>query len=180
MAQFPSKLSYFALTTAPQKASSLGYRPDLITLRAMKKHKFEISINSTPEKVWNVLWDDSTYQQWTSVFSEGSHAKSDWEKGSKVLFLDEKNTGMVSTILDKIENQFMSFKHLGVVKDGVERFDTAETQGWAGATENYTLRSIDGKTHLTVEMDITADFEDYFLKTWPSAMEKVKQLSEMK
>jgi hypothetical protein len=33
------------------------------------------------------MWDDSTYRQWTSAFSEGSHAVSDWKEGSKVLFL---------------------------------------------------------------------------------------------
>jgi hypothetical protein len=31
---------------------------------------------------------------------------------------------------------------------------------------------------LAVDMDSTDEFKDYFLKTWPVALEKIKELSE--
>ena len=43
----------------------------------MIAQKFEVTINATPEKVWDVLWNDLTYTQWTSVFCHGSYAVSD-------------------------------------------------------------------------------------------------------
>lgn len=72
----------------------------------------------------------------------------------------------------------MSFKHLGVVKDGVESVDDKSTGGWSGAHENYTLRENNGKTELTVEMDVTEDFRGYFERTLPEALKKVKEISE--
>ncbi len=61
----------------------------------METKEFKISINAPKEKVWDVLWNDPFYRAWTSVFAEGSHAETDWKKGSKVLFLDNKGRGMV-------------------------------------------------------------------------------------
>ncbi len=138
----------------------------------METKEFKISINAPKEKVWDVLWNDSSYRAWTSVFAEGSHAETDWKKGSKVLFLDNKGRGMVSVIAEKIPNEFMSFKHLGEVKDGVEDTSSERVSQWAGALENYSLNTVNGKTELTVDMNITDEFIDYFLNTWPKALTK--------
>jgi len=66
--------------------------------------KFKITINATPEKVWKILWNDSTYRKWTTVFAEGSFAETDWQEGSKVLFLGPEGRGMVSRIKRNIPN----------------------------------------------------------------------------
>jgi len=145
----------------------------------MQKIHFSTSINAPREKVWNVLWNDNSYREWTSAFAEGSYAKTDnWKEGSKVLFLDPKGSGMVSTVAKNKQNEFMSFKHLGVVKEGIEDTESESVQSWAGAMENYSLTENSGATKLDVDMDITDDFKDYFLKTWPVALEKVKELAE--
>jgi hypothetical protein len=144
----------------------------------METKEFKVTINAPKEKVWNTLWNNTTYAEWTSVFAEGSRAESDWKKGSKVLFLDGKGSGMVSVIAEKIPNEFMSFKHLGEVKDGVEDTSSEKVSQWAGAFENYTLKTINGKTELKVDLDISDDFADYFLKTFPKALDKVKEIAE--
>lgn len=144
----------------------------------MKKLKFSIQIDSTKENTWKALWDDKNYRNWTSVFSEGSHAVSNWKEGSRVLFLDGKGEGIFSEIEKLVPNTLMSFKHLGVVKEGKEQPATEETKSWAGAMENYMLSEEDGKTRLVVEMDITDDFADYFGQTFPKALEKIKEIAE--
>jgi hypothetical protein len=144
----------------------------------METKEFTITINAPKEKVWNTLWNDSSYRAWTSVFAEGSRAETDWKKGSKVLFLDGKGSGMVSVIAENIPNEYMSFKHLGEVKDGVEDTKSEKVSQWAGSLENYTLKTVNGKTELTVDMGITHEYMDYFLKTWPMALDKVKELAE--
>jgi hypothetical protein len=116
--------------------------------------------------------------QWTSVFAEGSRAETDWKKGSKVLFHDGKGDGMVSTIIENIPNEFMSIKHLGEVKNGIEDTASEKVKQCAGAMENYTLTEVDGKTELNVDMDIAEEYKDYFLTTWPKALEKIKELAE--
>jgi hypothetical protein len=144
----------------------------------MIKQQFKTTINAPREKVWDILWDDATYRQWTSAFSEGSRAETDWKKGSKVLFLDGTGQGMAATIADNKPNEFMSIKHLGVVKDGVEDYDSPEVKAWAGALENYTLKTVNGKTELIIDMDITEDYAEMFAQMWPKALDKVKELAE--
>jgi hypothetical protein len=144
----------------------------------MEKHEFKILINASPEKVWGVLWSDNSYPMWTSVFAEGSKAETDWKEGSKVLFLDGNGQGMISFIEERRDNEYMSFKHVGTVKDGTEDMNSKETREWGGAMENYTLKPINGKTELVVDMDIAEEYKDYFLKTWPKALDKLKELAE--
>ncbi len=144
----------------------------------MQKINFSTSINASKEKVWKTLWDDSSYRKWTSVFSESSHAVTDWKEGSKVLFLDGKGSGMVSKIEINRPNEHMSFKHMGEVKNGVEDTESDKVKGWAGAMEKYTLKEMDGITELLVELDANDDFKAYFMETFPKALEQVKLLSE--
>ncbi|HUS03864.1 MAG TPA: hypothetical protein VMY77_19120, partial [Chitinophagaceae bacterium] len=96
------------------------------------------------------------------------------------LFLDGKGSGMVSKIESKKQNEFMSFKHLGEVKDGVEDTTSEKVKPWSGVMESYSLKETGGITTLTVDMDIVEDFKDYFMKTFPLALEQVKKLAENK
>lgn len=145
----------------------------------MEKIKFSTSIKAPKEKVWKILWDDASYRKWTSAFHEGSYADTDnWKEGSKVLFLSPGGDGMVSTVVANRPNEFMSFKHLGEVKDAVEDTTSEKVKKWAGATENYTLTEKEGVTELIMEMDINAEFKDMFMNRWPKALEQVKILSE--
>ena len=144
----------------------------------MEKQNFKILIDAPREKVWNTLWEDATYRVWTAAFTEGSHAETDWKKGSKVLFLDGKNDGMVSVIAENKPAEYMSIEHLGIVKNGKEDTESDKVKEWAGAHENYILKNKDGKTELTVEMDITEEFKSYFETTWPKALDKLKEIAE--
>ncbi len=144
----------------------------------MKKLNFAIQIKAPKEKVWKALWDDINYRKWTSAFSEGSYAVTDWQEGSKVLFLSPNGEGMFSTIDKKIPNEFMSFRHMGVVKGGEEQAGNEETKKWEGAMENYSLSENDVITELKVTMDIAEDHEQYFKDTFPKALEIVKNIAE--
>lgn len=47
---------------------------------------FNSNIKASAAKVWQVLWNDSTYRKWTSAFHEGSYAVSDWKEEVKFNF----------------------------------------------------------------------------------------------
>ena len=142
----------------------------------MKKLTFSIQINAPKERVWDILWADETYRAWTSVFHPGSYAQSDWKEDSKILFLGgDGSDGMISKIARLIPNVFMSFQHLGEMKNGVEAYDSP----WEGAMENYTLQEKNGGTELNVELDADNSFADYFTQTFPKALDKVKELAEV-
>ncbi|HET8837991.1 MAG TPA: SRPBCC domain-containing protein [Flavobacteriaceae bacterium] len=152
----------------------------------MERHTFKTEIDAPREKVWAILWGEKTYSKWTAPFGEGikaegdSRAETDWQEGSKVLFLGAEGNGMMSIIEKSNPPEFMSFKHIGIVKDGKEITEGEEVKKWVPAYENYTLKKRNGKTELVIDMDIADEYEDYFLKTWPIALHKLKELSEKK
>ena len=147
---------------------------------SLKKISFSTTIKASKEKVWAVLWNDESYKSWTSAFTQGSYAVSDWNEGSKILFLDGKGSGMYSTIAKKIPNEFMSFKHIGEVKDNIELPVDEQTQSWSGSMEDYILKEKDGSTELTIEMDVVESFMDNIKKTFPVAIDNIKNLAETK
>lgn len=144
----------------------------------MKKLNFTIDINANKEKVWETLWNETTYPQWTSAFCEGSYAVSDWKEGSKVHFLSPGGEGMYSVIDKSVENEFMSFKHLGVLKDKAEQLLDDATKQWTGSFENYTLKEVDGTTTLSVDLESLDQYVDFFGEKFPLALQNVKELSE--
>jgi uncharacterized protein YndB with AHSA1/START domain len=148
----------------------------------MKNLQFNITLNATKEKVWDALFSDANYREWTAAFMPGSYAETDWKEGSKALFLGDKRSGMVSEIEASRPFEYLSIKHLGIMKDGVEDLTSPDTLEWAGAHENYTLRDAgDGKTALLIELEdkgMKQEFIDYFEKTWPVALEKLKVVAE--
>jgi hypothetical protein len=144
----------------------------------MTKEKFSITINASTEKVWKVLWNDETYRKWTTPFSEGSYMESDWQIGGRTLFLGSEGNGMVSTIDQLKENEILSFKHLGMIKDGKDDLESEEVKKWAGLLETYILEYSENQTHLSVEMDLGDDYKDYFMEAFPKALKIVKELSE--
>ena len=46
----------------------------------MERHQFKATINAPRERVWEILWGDETYPQWTSAFAEGSTRRNGLEK----------------------------------------------------------------------------------------------------
>ncbi len=143
----------------------------------MKKLEFDIRIDAPTQKVWDVLWNDDTYRKWTSVFHEGSRAVSDWNEGSRILFVDGDGNGMYSLIEKKVPNRKMIFLHQGEIINGEERPGDPQA-GWGEARESYFLEDDGVVTTLRVELDSPDEYTDYFSDTFPKSLVKVKELSE--
>ena len=80
----------------------------------MKTLSYNIRIYATPERVWDILWGNETYNVWTKFFSCDSQMKSDWKVGGKTYFTDGDGNGMVSTI-ERIDA--VSYTHLRGPRD---------------------------------------------------------------
>ena len=152
------------------------------TLSKLETLHFEISIKAPAMKVYQVMLDEKTYKEWTSVFNATSQFVGSWEKGSKVLFVgtDEKGEtgGMVSRIKENIPGKFVSIEHLGILAGDKEILEGPEVEGWAGALENYTFTEKNGETLLGVDLDSNQEFKDMFSDLWPKALEKLKAIVE--
>ncbi|WP_034242578.1 hypothetical protein [Aquimarina atlantica] len=141
----------------------------------INKLQFSIDIKAEKTKIWEALWNDSSYRDWTSVFFEGSYAITDnWKEGSKVLFLSPDQSGIYSIIETHIPNKIMRFKHIGNVVKGKEQPVDDETKAWSGATEIYTLTGETDSITLNVEIDVLDEHLDFMKTTFPKALEKVK------
>lgn len=137
--------------------------------------KFSIDIKAVKAKIWNALWNESSYRDWASVFSEGSYAISEnWEEGSKVLFLSPDQSGIYSIIETHIPNKIMMFKHIGNVIKGKEQPIDDESKKWSGATEIYTLTEGTDTNTLTVDIDVLDEHLEFMSERLPKALEKIK------
>ncbi|MGB7785719.1 MAG: SRPBCC domain-containing protein [Salinimicrobium sp.] len=151
----------------------------------MKRLEFKKDINASAEKVYNTMLGLSnieTYEQWTSVFNPSSTYEGNWEKGSKIYFVgtDEngKKGGMISEIVDNIPFSFVSIRHYGVLDGENETTEGAEVEKWAGGLENYTFEENNGVTTVTIAVDAMEDYLEFFNKSFPKALEKLKEVAE--
>ena len=143
--------------------------------------QFKITINTPRQKVWETLWDETTYPKWTAAFCEESKAITDWQEGSKVLFVDGENRGMVSVIERKIPNEYMSFKMLGELVKGQEDYTSDNALQIAGGFENYTLTDDKGGTLLVIDVggaNMNESIVAYFTDTWPKALALLRSIAE--
>lgn len=151
----------------------------------MQKLEFKKDINRTAQKVYETmlgLKNKSTYEHWTSAFNPTSTYEGNWETGSKIYFVgvDEngKKGGMVSRIEDNQPSKFVSIQHYGIL-DGENEVTTGEqVEKWTGGHENYTFQEINGKTTVTVDIDVIEEYLNYFKNTYPKALDKLKEICE--
>jgi hypothetical protein len=139
--------------------------------------QFSIDINAEKTAIWNALWNENSYREWASVFFEGSYVVADsWKKGSNVHFLGPDQNGIYSTIESHIPNKIIRFKHIGKVLKGEEQPIDDETKLWSGATETYALTSETNSNTLTVEIDVMDEHLEFMTKTFPKALETLKNI----
>jgi len=151
----------------------------------MQKLKFSKEIKATAHKVYETmlgLSDKRTYEHWTSAFNPTSTYEGSWESGSKIYFVgvdkNGKKGGMVSKIEENQQAKFVSILHYGIL-DGENEVTTGpQVEKWAGGHENYSFQEIDGITTVSVEIDLIEEYIDYFKDTYPSALNKLKEICE--
>jgi len=152
------------------------------TLGRFEALHFEKNINANAKKVFETMLDKKQFAVWTAEFNPEFHFIGSWEKGSKILFLgtdeDGNMGGILSRIKENIPYKFISIEHLGLVQNGKEITSGPEIEGWAGGLENYTFKEENGKTLVSVDVDVNQEFKSYFLKTWPKALKKLKIICE--
>ena len=141
--------------------------------------KKSIEIKSPKEKVWNVLLQDEFTRKWYALFSEGTHAETDWQVGSKAKFTDNSGSGLISRITINKPFEIISMEHEGfVAADGKEDYESDAAKAVKGGHETYMLSGADETTQLSIECDMDAQYFDIMSSAWDKALQKIKELSE--
>jgi uncharacterized protein YndB with AHSA1/START domain len=139
----------------------------------MKTITFTPEIHAPIEKVWEALWNEDAYTEWTKHFVPGSYYESDWQIGGKTLLLGPDGNGMFATIT-KLEKPYeVIFLHQGEIWDGGEKESIAE-----GAYEKYVLIESNGSTTLTVSVDVDEQYEDHMDEGFSKGLDEVKRIAE--
>jgi uncharacterized protein YndB with AHSA1/START domain len=144
----------------------------------MKTLHFASRIDAPPQTVWNTMLGADTYTKWTADFCEGSYYEGSWEKGQRIRFVAPNQEGLSSIIDENRPHEFISIRHIGMVKNGVEDTTSEQVKRWAPSFENYTFVPVDGGTELRVDLDVEPETEKYMQDTWPKSLERLKQLCE--
>jgi hypothetical protein len=145
----------------------------------MKKTlSFSVSIRAPRAIVWDRMLGDEGYRIWTAPFCEGSHYAGSWEQGAKIRFLAPSGDGMIAEIAENRPQEYVSIRHLGEIRDGVEDTTSDRVRAWAPAYENYSFAETADMTTVTVTLDTMPDFEQYMNDTYPKALGVLKALCE--
>jgi hypothetical protein len=146
----------------------------------MQKLSYSVEISAPAAIVWTVLWEKDSYEQWTKPFSEGSSYEGSFgAEGNRIHFLNGEGEGMYSIVARRVENEFLSIQHLGVLgKNGEELPHTPETEQWSNIFEEYTLTPIDGGVRLDIALDMEESYVDFMNDAFTRALAIVQSLSE--
>lgn len=151
----------------------------------MQKQHYSIHINAPREKVWDAMLDEKTYREWTRPFSPSDtdgRYEGGWNEGDEIRFIgvgeDGKEGGMFSKIAKSRKPEFLSIEHLGIIANGVVDTESDMVKAWIGAHENYTFNEVDGGTELLIDVDIDESMLDEFNRSWPLALQKLKEIAE--
>lgn len=157
-----------------QRVGELTVKKDTMINRL----QFSIDIEADKEKIWEALWNETHYRDWSSVFGEGSHyVVNNWNEGSKIMFLASDQSGIYSIIERHVPNETIQFRHIGNVLNGEEQPIDDETKKWSGATESYSLKEGSGFITLLVEIDVLDEHVEFMSSNLPIALQKIKKNS---
>jgi uncharacterized protein YndB with AHSA1/START domain len=142
----------------------------------MEEMQFSIEINADSSRVWRTLWHDDTFREWASVIDPGTYMVGEIKQGSEVQFISNQGGyGVTSLVETVIPHEYVGFRHQA---DTQENGTKERTQEWTGGLESYALKQHGDSTTLTVTFDVPSTQRDYFLVTYPKALERIKTLSE--
>ena len=141
----------------------------------MKQLEFKTYIKATPQKIWEILWNQESYKEWSSVMNEDSRYEGNFKEGTYIDLYDANNNGMFNYVEKNIPNKEMTMQHKGWIYNGKR-----EDQGWKDSRETYLLTEIENETELRIKVNSMHEFEDFFNSKYPKVLEKVKELAESK
>jgi hypothetical protein len=137
-----------------------------------------IEINAEAGKIWQTLVRKESIKIWYEAFGKGIVAKTDWQVGSKALFVDEHQCGIVGKITANKPGEMLSIVYQGIVQDGREDYQSEQANNVKGSVEAYRISCSDGKRLLFVQCDMEESYFGYMSNAWDVALEKIKVLSE--
>ena len=151
----------------------------------METQHFTIDIRASARLVWETMFNDSTYRQWTSVFNPDSYFEGTWKPGTEIRFLGSDPggatsgmTGLFGVITEHRPYEFVLIQYQGQIVNDVDDTTSREARQLIGSREAYTFSESDGVTTVTIDVDTADTYTELWGELWPKSLAKLKQLTE--
>ncbi|MBE0601310.1 MAG: SRPBCC domain-containing protein [Firmicutes bacterium] len=142
----------------------------------MKPLTFSLSIQAAAHRVWQTLWEDASFRNWSSLIDEGTYMQGDLRQGQEVQFLSSVNGYGVTALVEAlVPDAFVQFRYQADTQGGGQQ--TRENQ-WTGGTEQYILQEQKSGILLTLKMDVPPDLIQTMQSRVPKALDRIKALAE--
>lgn len=147
-------------------------------METSKKIIKSIVINAPKERIWDALTLDENTRQWYAPFSAGTHAVTNWKEGSKVVFKDDTNCGMVGTVATAKPGEEIDVIYTAFLFNGEEDTESEDAKQIIGKHEWYKITEEAGKCRLDIEADMGAEYYDTMNAAWDKALVIIKDIAE--
>jgi hypothetical protein len=145
----------------------------------MIKLNYSIDIKAKKEHIWKTMIDPETYQKWVKAFSANSKFIGEWKQGETILFFDPDLGGSKAILEIFSPYDEILTRHFSMIdKNQNENNEDEMSKKWIGSTERYRFVESGNGTKLEIEMKTNEVFSEMFNKSWPKALERIKDLCE--
>lgn len=145
----------------------------------MEHIEYNVDISAPARTVWETMFGEKTYRQWTGKSWPGSRYVGKWEEGSEIKFVSEEQGGTLAKLEKVKPYERVLARHVAVITaDGLQDRSSDQAKGWIGTTEEYKFSEQGGKTTLRVIVDTTPEWRKMFDDGWPTGLQELKKLSE--
>lgn len=171
-------LRFFTFHTRRHTAQLNRIFFSMIPAANMRKIEKTIVVQAPAGRVWHALTDAANIKTWYSSFGEGLYAITDWQEGSKVLVTNDREMGMVGTIVRAVKDRELDLVFSGEYRNGEEIYDSEMAASVRGGHETYVLDEQQGITTLYVRVDMSGEYADMISKAWDKALAVIKKIAE--
>ncbi len=145
---------------------------------ARKLVQKSISIQAPAERIWRVITDARCNSIWLAAFGKRSIAHTDWQEGSKAIFIDDSQTGLITRIREARPFEKIRMQNVGIITNGKEDYASDDALESREFFEQYLLTPEDGSVRMHVEVTVEDDFYNEVSDCWANALEMIKKLAE--
>ncbi len=134
----------------------------------------EILIQTTQQKLWNVLTNPELYKQWSKVWDEYSRMECDELKiGNKIRFLGSEGWGMESVI-----RVFRPYDAITYIVENDIKNNEISPSTWAEFEETYLIDEFGDQVKLRIFVECTKATQDMMSQKWDEALSIISALSQ--
>lgn len=145
----------------------------------MERLEYKTVISAPARVVWETMLQKETYHQWTAKSWPDSTYEGEWKKGERVRFIGSDGSGTLAELVEVKPYENLLMRHIAILTPGGGEDRTSEAaKDWIGITEGYVFEEQNGKTTVTLTLEITPQWRAMFDEGWPLALAELKKLSE--